>query len=55
MIEDLVTRERITFDKSQIEEKRMIGSAMPRGLMTLLSHQQLLDLIQYVSELGKIR
>ena len=55
VIEDLVTRERITFDKSQIEEKRMIGSAMPRGLMTLLSHQQLLDLIQYVSELGKIR
>ena len=49
------TRERIAFEKQQIDEQRMLGSTMLSGLMTRLSHWQLLDLISYVSELGKIR
>ena len=31
------------------------GSLMPRGLTAVLSRQQQLDLVRYLSDLGKIR
>ena len=55
VIQDLATRELVTIKQQQIEEKRITGSAMPTGLMALLSRSQLLDLIQYLSELGKLQ
>ena len=55
VLESLATSERITIEKGQIEEKRVTGSAMPAGLMALLSRPQLLDLIQYLRELGKLQ
>ena len=55
VLESLATSERITIEKAQIEEKRVTGSAMPAGLMALLSRAQLLDLIQYLRELGKLQ
>ena len=55
VLESLATSDRITIEKAQIEEKRVTGSAMPAGLMALLSREQLLDLIQYLRELGKLQ
>ncbi|MEE3373037.1 MAG: PVC-type heme-binding CxxCH protein [Planctomycetota bacterium] len=55
VLESLSTSERITIEKAQIEETRVTGSAMPAGLMALLSGPQLLDLIQYLRELGKLQ
>ena len=39
----------------QIEQTRTIGSPMPDGLAALLNEAQLLDLIQYLSQLGEIQ
>ena len=55
VIQDLATRERIAIKRQHIEEKRTTGSSMPTGLTALISQPQLLDLIQYLSELGKIK
>jgi len=55
VLEDLATRKLVTFKKENIELTRVTGSVMPRGLTAVLSRQQLLDLIRYLSDLGKIR
>ena len=55
VLESLATAEQITIEKAEIEETRVTGSAMPAGLMALLSRSQLLDLIQYLRELGKLQ
>ena len=55
VLESLATAEQITIEKAEIEETRVTGSAMPAGLMALLSKSQLLDLIQYLRELGKLQ
>ena len=54
VIQDPISKKLITIRKEQIEEKRITGSPMPQGLTALLSPQQLLDLIRYLADLGKI-
>ena len=55
VLEDLATRKLVTFKKENIELTKVTGSVMPRGLTAVLSRQQLLDLVRYLSDLGKIR
>ncbi|MFP6620230.1 MAG: PVC-type heme-binding CxxCH protein, partial [Pirellulaceae bacterium] len=55
VLEDLAMQKTITIKQDQIDEKHVTGSVMPRGLPALLSRPQLLDLIRYLSELGKIK
>ena len=54
-IQDLPTKQLITVPKDTIDEQLDPGSPMPAGLTTVLDNEQLLDLIQYVTELGKIK
>ena len=54
VLEDLVTRQPTTIAKQHIDELQIIGSSMPTGLTALLTESQLLDLIQFLSELGRI-
>ena len=49
----LATEKLVTIKKEHIIDKRETGSPMPTGLTALLSRPQLLDLIRYLSELGK--
>jgi len=39
---------------SQIKARKEIGSLMPNGLADFLTHQELLDLVKFLSELGKV-
>jgi putative heme-binding domain-containing protein len=55
VIQDLVTSEFITIKTQHIEETQVTGSPMPAGITELLSRPQLLDLIRYLSELGRIK
>ncbi len=55
VLQDLATRKLVTFKKENIELKKVTGSVMPRGLTAVLSRQQQLDLLRYLSDLGKIR
>jgi putative heme-binding domain-containing protein len=55
IVQDLATQKLITIKKRQIDEQQVAGSPMPSGLTALLSRQQLLDLIQFLSELGRIK
>jgi putative heme-binding domain-containing protein len=55
VIQDLSTQRLLTIDKQDIELVKKAGSPMPEGLTSVISPSQLLDLIQYLSELGKIR
>jgi hypothetical protein len=55
---DLVMRELAsarftTIKKEQIDLKQSVGSSMPTGLTALLTRPQMVDLIRYVSDLGK--
>jgi putative heme-binding domain-containing protein len=44
----------ITIKKSEIADKRELGSAMPAGLTSGMSRQDLLDLIRYLTTLGAV-
>jgi putative heme-binding domain-containing protein len=55
VIQDLTTKELVTIKKQDIDETHSIGSAMPVGLTAVLSREQLLDLLRYLSELGEIK
>ena len=54
LIEDLATRAITKIPQASVEEKRLAGSAMPTGITGLLSDDQLVDLLRYLTELGKI-
>ena len=54
VIQDLVTGKLVTIKPEHIEEKRVTGSSMPEGLTASLSRSQLLDLILYLSGLGRL-
>lgn len=43
----------VSIAKREVEESRMAGSLMPIGLVEQLSAEDLLDLVRYLSELGK--
>lgn len=55
VIQELSTRRLLTIDNGDIEFVGNAGSPMPEGLTSVISKPQLLDLIQYLSELGKIQ
>ncbi|HIA20762.1 MAG TPA: c-type cytochrome [Planctomycetaceae bacterium] len=55
VIQDLATGKLITIKNQQIDEQQTTGSVMPGKLTALLSQSQLHDLIQYLSELGRIK
>lgn len=55
IIQDPTTEELTTIKRQDVEEKRIVGSPMPTGLTALLSREQLLDLIHYLSDLGRIQ
>ena len=54
---DLVIRdtahERLTIPIDQIKSQKQVGSLMPNGLADYLTHQELLDLVKFLSQLGK--
>ena len=47
------TEEEVTIALSDIKAQKDIGSLMPNGLADFLTHQEFLDLIQFLSQLGK--
>ena len=53
VMRELATEKLVTVKKEHIIDKRETGSPMPTGLTALLSRPQLLDLVRYLSELGK--
>jgi len=53
VMRELASRKLSTIKKEHIIDRRETGSPMPIGLTALLSRPQLLDLIHYLSELGK--
>ena len=55
LLQDLATRKLVTIKKEDIEVKKVTGSVMPTGLTAVLSREQLLDLVRFLSDLGKIR
>ncbi|MFT7641369.1 MAG: putative heme-binding domain-containing protein [Pirellulaceae bacterium] len=54
VIEELNSKKLVTIKANDIDEKRVTGSVMPTGLTAILPHEQLVDLIKYLTELGKI-
>jgi putative heme-binding domain-containing protein len=54
ILEDPVSKKRTTIRKADIDETHPGRSAMPAGLTALLSRDQLLDLIRYLTKLGRI-
>ncbi len=55
VLRQLATETLVTFKKDQIASRQELGSAMPTGLTADMTHQQLLDLIQYLTTLGRDR
>jgi putative heme-binding domain-containing protein len=46
-------RDEIVIPKKSIEQSKIIGSVMPAGLADLLTDQEFLDLVRFLTELGK--
>jgi putative heme-binding domain-containing protein len=46
-------RDEITIPKARIEARKAIGSIMPAGLADLLTDAEFLDLVRFLSELGR--
>ena len=55
VLEDIATRKLISIRKSNVDQKRVVGSAMPAGLTSLLTQDQLRDLIRYLMDRGRIQ
>ena len=55
VLEDLATRKLVTIKRESVEAKKVTGSVLPSGLTAVLSREQLLDLLRFLSDLGKIR
>ncbi|MDP7017563.1 MAG: c-type cytochrome [Pirellulaceae bacterium] len=55
VIQDLTTHKLVTIPRDAIEEQRAVGSSMPEGITALLSRSQLVDLVAYLSQLGKLQ
>lgn len=52
-MKDPTSGKELSFEKSEIEDRKITGSAMPGSLVTSLNRQQQLDLIAFVISLGK--
>lgn len=53
VLNDIVQKAAVTIPKSQIQQRRQSGSAMPPGLVDQLSREEFVDLVKFLSELGK--
>jgi len=53
VIKDIVQNSPVSIAKSRITQRKQTGSPMPTGLADLLSRQEFVDLVRYLSELGK--
>jgi len=54
ILQDVRTGQVTTIRKQLVDETRAGGSAMPQGVTAFLSRNQLLDLIRYLSGLGRL-
>lgn len=54
VLQDVASKEFVTIKKRDIEDKRIAASAMPEGVTAVLAEDQLLHLIKYLTELGRI-
>jgi len=55
VLQDPASGKLVTLKKQEVDQQQTTGSVMPGKLTALLSESQLLDLIEYLSELGKIK
>lgn len=55
VIQDVSSKKLVTIKEKDIEEKRIAASAMPEGLTAVFAEDQLLHLIKYLTELGRIQ
>ncbi len=53
VLNDILQRALITIPKSNIQQRRQSGSAMPAGLVDSLTRDEFIDMVRYLSELGK--
>jgi putative heme-binding domain-containing protein len=53
VLNDILQKAAVTIPKSQIQQRRQSGSPMPAGLVDQLSRDEFVDLVKYLSELGK--
>ncbi len=53
VLNDILQRALITIPKSNIQQRRQSGSAMPAGLVDSLTRDEFVDMVKYLSELGK--
>ena len=55
VLQDPASGKLLTIKQEDVDQQQTTGSIMPGKLTAVLSESQLLDLIQYLSELGKIK
>ena len=55
VLQDPASGKLVTVKKQEVDQQQTTGSIMPGKLTAVMSESQLLDLIQYLSELGKIK
>lgn len=53
VLRDLLQNAVVTIPKSSIAQKRQIGSPMPAGLTEGITREEFVDLVRYLSDLGK--
>ena len=53
VLRDILLNDEVTIPKSTIAQRRQSGSIMPAGLTDTLTRQDFIDLIKYLSELGR--
>ena len=54
-LRDALQNREVTSRKDQIQNRRQLGSLMPSGLADTLTRAEFLDLIKYLSELGRTK
>jgi putative heme-binding domain-containing protein len=53
VLRDIVQNSVVTIQRSRIAQKRQSGSPMPSGLTDAMNRREFVDLVKYLSELGK--
>jgi putative heme-binding domain-containing protein len=53
VLRDILQNEEVTIRKSEIQQRRQSGSVMPSGLADGLTRGEFVDMVLYLSELGK--
>jgi putative heme-binding domain-containing protein len=53
VLRDILQNSTVTIEKSRIAQKRQTGSPMPSGLADAMTRREFVDLVKYLSELGR--